>query len=126
MAELYSGLEKVPTYYDRRTCTSLEDWNEAVRNSRAVYVGNLNYFTTEEELYEVCRNSRNINFTFFLPFVLNASNTNDYIFSCNTIGEACVYFWFSCYPTLLVKVCPVSSAACEPCGFGGPNSDGTE
>lgn len=53
MAELYEGLEKVPTYYDRRTCTSLEDWKEAVRTSRAVYVGNLNYFTTEEELYEV-------------------------------------------------------------------------
>ncbi|CDJ56397.1 nuclear cap-binding protein, putative [Eimeria maxima] len=53
MAELYEGLEKVPTYYDRRTCTSLEDWKEAVQSSRAVYVGNLNYFTTEEELYEL-------------------------------------------------------------------------
>ncbi|CDI80030.1 nuclear cap-binding protein, putative [Eimeria praecox] len=53
MAELYEGLEKVPTYYDRRTCSSLEDWKEAIRTSRAVYVGNLNYFTTEEELYEL-------------------------------------------------------------------------
>ncbi|KAL8429813.1 hypothetical protein ACSSS7_006311 [Eimeria intestinalis] len=53
MAELYAGLEELPTYYDKRTCSSLEDWNEAVRNSRVVYVGNLNYFTTEEELYEV-------------------------------------------------------------------------
>lgn len=53
MAELYADLEEVPTYYDKRTCSSLEDWNEAVRNSRVVYVGNLNYFTTEEELYEV-------------------------------------------------------------------------
>ncbi|KAL8451074.1 hypothetical protein Emag_002947 [Eimeria magna] len=52
MAELYAGLEEVPTYYDKRTCSSLEEWNEAVRTSRAVYVGNLNYFTTEEELYE--------------------------------------------------------------------------
>lgn len=53
MAELYAELEELPTYYDRRTCTSLEDWREAVRTSRVVYVGNLNYFTTEEELYEV-------------------------------------------------------------------------
>ncbi|CDJ67595.1 nuclear cap-binding protein, putative [Eimeria necatrix] len=60
MAELYSGLEKVPTYYDRRTCTSLEDWNEAVRNSRAVYVGNLNYFTTEEELYELASHAGSV------------------------------------------------------------------
>lgn len=65
MAELYSGLEEVPTYYDRRTCTSLEDWNEAVRMSRAVYVGNLNYFTTEEELYEVRSNEINL-FAVFL------------------------------------------------------------
>ncbi|XP_026194149.1 nuclear cap-binding protein subunit 2 [Cyclospora cayetanensis] len=60
MAELYLGLKKVPTYYDRKTCSSLEDWNEAVRNSRAVYVGNLNYFTTEEELYELARHAGSV------------------------------------------------------------------
>ncbi|CDJ47951.1 nuclear cap-binding protein, putative [Eimeria brunetti] len=60
MAELYEALEKVPTYYDRRTCTSLEDWKEAVRTSRAVYVGNLNYFTTEEELYELASHAGSV------------------------------------------------------------------
>ncbi|KAL8451321.1 hypothetical protein Emed_002049 [Eimeria media] len=60
MAELYAGLEEVPTYYDKRTCSSLEDWNEAVRTSRAVYVGNLNYFTTEEELYELASHAGSV------------------------------------------------------------------
>lgn len=53
MAALYEALLPAPEYWDRRTCSSFEDWKEAVAASTVVYVGNLNFFTTEEELYEV-------------------------------------------------------------------------
>lgn len=53
MAALYEALLPAPEYWDRRTCSSFEDWKEAVAASTVVYVGNLNFSTTEEELYEV-------------------------------------------------------------------------
>ncbi|KEP60264.1 UNVERIFIED_CONTAM: RNA recognition motif-containing protein [Hammondia hammondi] len=53
MSRLYASIRGRDTYYDRRTARSKEDWQEKVSRSCVVYVGNLNFSTTEDELYEV-------------------------------------------------------------------------
>ncbi|CBZ51106.1 putative nuclear cap-binding protein [Neospora caninum Liverpool] len=53
MSRLYASLKGRDTYYDRRSANSLEEWKAKVARSCVVYVGNLNFSTTEDELYEV-------------------------------------------------------------------------
>ncbi|PFH32106.1 RNA recognition motif-containing protein [Besnoitia besnoiti] len=53
MSRLYVGLKGRDTYYDRRTARSQAEWKEKVSRSCTVYVGNLNFSTTEDELYEI-------------------------------------------------------------------------
>ncbi|CAK4159685.1 unnamed protein product [Aphanomyces euteiches] len=56
--ELYAGLAeaggpKKKEYWDRRTYASLEEQQEAIRNSSTLYVGNLSFFTSETQIHEL-------------------------------------------------------------------------
>ncbi|KAF0713432.1 Aste57867_4333 [Aphanomyces stellatus] len=56
--ELYASLAdtggpKKKEYWDRRTFSSLEEQQEAMRNSSTLYVGNLSFFTSETQIYEL-------------------------------------------------------------------------
>eukprot|EP00246_Nothoceros_aenigmaticus_P006375 TRINITY_DN19216_c0_g1_i1.p1 TRINITY_DN19216_c0_g1~~TRINITY_DN19216_c0_g1_i1.p1 ORF type:complete len:249 (-),score=51.27 TRINITY_DN19216_c0_g1_i1:5-751(-) len=45
--------ENLSAYRDRRFSGSQEEFDEALRTSTTIYVGNLSFFTTEEQIYEV-------------------------------------------------------------------------
>jgi nuclear cap-binding protein subunit 2 len=44
----------VHTCRDRRFDGTQEEFDERLRTSSTVYVGNLSFFTTEDQIYEVC------------------------------------------------------------------------
>ena len=46
---------EISKYRDRRFEGNQEDFERTLRESTTVYVGNLSFFTTEEQIYEVCR-----------------------------------------------------------------------
>ncbi|GAQ87496.1 RNA recognition motif domain containing protein [Klebsormidium nitens] len=52
MARLYKSLEVLSAYRDRRFQGTQEEFEHALRTSTTVYVGNLTFFTTEEQIYE--------------------------------------------------------------------------
>ena len=41
-------------YRDRRFPGNQEDFEQKLRESTTLYIGNLSFFTTEEQIYEVC------------------------------------------------------------------------
>lgn len=43
---------EISKYRDRRFEGNQEDFERALRESTTVYVGNLSFFTTEEQIYE--------------------------------------------------------------------------
>ena len=47
---------EISKYRDRRFEGNQEDFERTLRESTTVYVGNLSFFTTEEQIYEVCLN----------------------------------------------------------------------
>ena len=49
MAELFDLVER--KYYDRHSFTSYDDFKAAVDASATVYVGNLGFYTREEQVY---------------------------------------------------------------------------
>ncbi|EQC29875.1 hypothetical protein SDRG_12419 [Saprolegnia diclina VS20] len=56
--ELYASLvegagPKKKEYWDRQTYTSLEEQQEAMKQSSTLYVGNLSFFTSETQIYEL-------------------------------------------------------------------------
>lgn len=53
MAHLYQELNPVPVYVDKKSGYTKEKWIEAVKVSRTLYVGNLSFFTTEEQIHEL-------------------------------------------------------------------------
>eukprot|EP00727_Mastigamoeba_balamuthi_P001122 m51a1_g11006 putative nuclear cap-binding protein subunit 2-like (232) ;mRNA; r:364734-365645 len=53
MSHLYTG--PASTYFDRREYDSLESYRTALRSSRTLYVGNLSFFTTEDQVWELFR-----------------------------------------------------------------------
>ncbi|XP_074267591.1 nuclear cap-binding protein subunit 2-like isoform X1 [Silene latifolia] len=53
MALLFKDLNKLSAYRDRRFPGNQEDFEEALKNSITVYVGNMSFYTTEEQVYEL-------------------------------------------------------------------------
>jgi len=53
MAHLYQELKPLAVYVDKKSGYSKEKWDQAIKVSRTVYVGNLSFFTTEEQIYEL-------------------------------------------------------------------------
>lgn len=54
MAELFHDQEEPDRlYWDRKYFTSFEEQLEALRCSASLYVGNLSFYTTEEQILEV-------------------------------------------------------------------------
>mmetsp|Transcript_58888 Transcript_58888/g.137596 ORF Transcript_58888/g.137596 Transcript_58888/m.137596 type:complete len:242 (-) Transcript_58888:17-742(-) len=53
MAHLYQELTPVTVYYDKKSGLSKEKWHEAIKTTRTVYVGNLTFYTTEEQIMDL-------------------------------------------------------------------------
>eukprot|EP00933_Yihiella_yeosuensis_P020133 TRINITY_DN16223_c3_g1_i1.p1 TRINITY_DN16223_c3_g1~~TRINITY_DN16223_c3_g1_i1.p1 ORF type:complete len:240 (+),score=38.02 TRINITY_DN16223_c3_g1_i1:37-756(+) len=53
MAHLYQELQPQTVYVDKKSGFSAEKWAEAVKVSRTLYVGNLSFFTSEDQLHEL-------------------------------------------------------------------------
>lgn len=52
MAHLYQELTPATQYFDKKTLTKAK-WQEAIKVSRTLYVGNLSFYTTEEQIHEL-------------------------------------------------------------------------
>mmetsp|Transcript_36437 Transcript_36437/g.104940 ORF Transcript_36437/g.104940 Transcript_36437/m.104940 type:complete len:325 (-) Transcript_36437:9-983(-) len=53
MAHLYQELTPQTQYIDKKSGFTKEKWLEAIKVSRTLYVGNLSFFTTEEQIHEL-------------------------------------------------------------------------
>jgi len=53
MAHLYQELAPSTQYVDKKSGFTKEKWLEAIKTSRTLYVGNLSFFTTEEQIHEL-------------------------------------------------------------------------
>lgn len=54
MAQLYKQLNPaISQYKDRRFCGTQQEFDECLHTSTTVYVGNLSFFTTEDQIFEV-------------------------------------------------------------------------
>ncbi|KAL3638679.1 Nuclear cap-binding protein subunit 2 [Castilleja foliolosa] len=53
MASLFKDPNKISAYRDRRFPGNQEEFDEALLNSTTVYVGNMSFYTTEEQVYEL-------------------------------------------------------------------------
>ncbi|CAK9208579.1 unnamed protein product [Sphagnum troendelagicum] len=53
MARLFKNPDQLSAYRDRRFLGTQEEFEHALRTSVTVYVGNLSFYTTEEQIYEV-------------------------------------------------------------------------
>eukprot|EP00917_Polyrhabdina_sp_WS-2016_P014428 GHVP01031542.1.p1 GENE.GHVP01031542.1~~GHVP01031542.1.p1 ORF type:complete len:211 (-),score=35.95 GHVP01031542.1:857-1489(-) len=51
MASLYP--KKRDIYYDKKLCESLEEWKKLLEVSTSVYVGNLAFYTSEDQIFEL-------------------------------------------------------------------------
>lgn len=54
MAKLYESLTTPPPrYVDRKWAGSEEEYFRAIDNSTTLYVGNLSFYTSEDQIYEL-------------------------------------------------------------------------
>ncbi|KAJ4729755.1 Nuclear cap-binding protein subunit 2 [Melia azedarach] len=53
MASLFKDQAKLSAYRDRRFPGSQEEFEQALLSSATVYVGNMSFYTTEEQIYEL-------------------------------------------------------------------------
>lgn len=53
MASLFKDPNKLSAYRDRRFPGSQEDFEHALQTSTTIYVGNMSFYTTEEQVYEL-------------------------------------------------------------------------
>ncbi|KAK8519134.1 hypothetical protein V6N13_017622 [Hibiscus sabdariffa] len=53
MASLFKDLAKLSAYRDRRFNGTQEEFEQALLNSITVYIGNMSFYTTEEQVYEL-------------------------------------------------------------------------
>ncbi|KAJ8510202.1 hypothetical protein OPV22_000636 [Ensete ventricosum] len=53
MASLFKDLAKLSVYRDRRFPGNQEEYERALQTSTTVYVGNMSFYTTEEQMYEL-------------------------------------------------------------------------
>lgn len=59
MAQLLKQLNPaISQYKDRRFCGTQQEFEECLHTSTTVYVGNLSFFTTEDQIFEVRRQRR--------------------------------------------------------------------
>ncbi|GFE54003.1 nuclear cap-binding [Babesia ovis] len=61
MAQLYHSISKERKYWDKKLCSSQEEWNYRIQRSSTVYVGNLAFTTPEERIHEVFSRAGHIN-----------------------------------------------------------------
>lgn len=53
MASLFKDLSTLSAYRDRRFPGSQEEFDHALQTSTTVYIGNMSFYTTEEQVYEL-------------------------------------------------------------------------
>ncbi|KAI3705341.1 hypothetical protein L1987_75577 [Smallanthus sonchifolius] len=53
MALLFKDPNKISAYRDRRFPGTQEDYEHALQTATTVYIGNMSFYTTEEQLYEL-------------------------------------------------------------------------
>ncbi|KAE8686517.1 Nuclear cap-binding protein subunit 2 [Hibiscus syriacus] len=53
MASLFKDPAKLSAYRDRRFNGTQEEFEQALLNSNTVYIGNMSFYTTEEQVYEL-------------------------------------------------------------------------
>ena len=53
MAHLYTDTGVKSLYTDRKFMGGKEGWQDALETSNTLYIGNLSFYTTEEQLYEL-------------------------------------------------------------------------
>ena len=55
MADLYETIKvnNVSPYFDKHSATSYEEWAEMLKSSSTIYIGNLSYYTNEDQIYQV-------------------------------------------------------------------------
>ena len=53
MARLFLDQEPLTQYKDRKFQGSLEDYLECLRTSTTLYIGNVSFYTTEEQIWEL-------------------------------------------------------------------------
>ncbi|CAA3012308.1 nuclear cap-binding subunit 2-like [Olea europaea subsp. europaea] len=53
MASLFKDPSKISVYRDRRFSGTQEEFDDALQASTTVYVGNMSFYTTEEQVYEL-------------------------------------------------------------------------
>jgi len=53
MAHLYQELSPLTQYFDKKSGYSKDKWLAALKVSRTLYVGNLSFYTTEEQIIEL-------------------------------------------------------------------------
>ncbi|XP_016458475.2 nuclear cap-binding protein subunit 2-like [Nicotiana tabacum] len=53
MASLFKDLAKISAYRDRRFPGTQEEFEDALLKLTTVYVGNMSFYTTEEQVYEL-------------------------------------------------------------------------
>ncbi|CAA6671525.1 unnamed protein product [Spirodela intermedia] len=53
MASLFKDLSKLSAYRDRRFPGTQEEYDHALQTSTTLYIGNLSFYTTEEQVYEL-------------------------------------------------------------------------
>ncbi|KAJ6734146.1 20 KD NUCLEAR CAP BINDING PROTEIN [Salix purpurea] len=53
MASLFKDLTKLSAYRDRRFPGNQEEFEQALHTSTTVYIGNMSFYTTEEQVYEL-------------------------------------------------------------------------
>eukprot|EP01071_Lankesteria_metandrocarpae_P001705 Lankesteria_metandrocarpae@DN1792_c0_g1_i3.p1 len=53
MAHLYAECESGKKYWDKKTCRSPWQWEQLLKQSATVYVGNLAFHTSEDQVFEL-------------------------------------------------------------------------
>lgn len=53
MAHLYRDMSTRSLYSDRKCFGGKDEWQDAIEKSTTLYIGNLSFYTTEEQLYEL-------------------------------------------------------------------------
>lgn len=50
MSRLYDSLSRKPTYWDKRSAAKPEEWFGKLLESSTLYIGNLNFYVTEDQV----------------------------------------------------------------------------
>ena len=53
MAHLFVDLNPSTHYWDKKSGLTRDEWGERLRQSRTLYIGNLSFYTTEDQIYSL-------------------------------------------------------------------------